>query len=323
MGKLKYAFDYSKIIQFNGENYHIRVRTNSEANPVVLFLHGGPGSPDRAHTMRFQSPLADYLTLVAWDQRGCGKAYDAEKAKNERLTPKFCAKDANNVVEYLKKRFNKKTIFIVGHSYGSQLGLWLASEYPENIAAYIGVGQFVNSVLNEDYSFRFVMEEAIKRNDSRAIKKINEIGPPQNGFYKNNNIMRQRNYLHKYGGAEYGSSKSFINQILRSVPLLLTEYKPVELVKYIRGINYCLSQPIAQERTDFLTSVTTLDVPVYLTLGHHDYNCPWELGEQWFKQLAAPRKELIWFEKSAHSPQWEEPELWNKELLRIVKENDV
>ena len=86
----------------------------------------------------------------------------------------------------------------------------------------------------------------------------------------------------------------------------------------MKGFVYCISQPLSRYEAHFLTEVTELKVPVYLLLGHHDYNCSWELGEKWLKQLKAPQKELVWFENSAHSPQWEEPELWNKEFSRII-----
>ena len=68
---------------------------------------------------------------------------------------------------------------------------------------------------------------------------------------------------------------------------------------------------MAKDDPDFMNTAKTLDVPVYLTLGRHDFNCVHTLAEEWFEQLDAPEKRLIWFENSAHSPQWEESEKWN------------
>lgn len=130
-----YEIDSAEKITYKNQTYYIRIRTCDGNNPVVLFLHGGCGSPDRAQVMKYQSPLADKFTLVAWDQRGSGMAYDKKEAKTLTLTKEIYVEDAHNVVCYLKERFNKEKIIIVGHSFGSVLGTWLAKEYPNDILA--------------------------------------------------------------------------------------------------------------------------------------------------------------------------------------------
>lgn len=323
MSKRKYKLDYKETINISGQNYYIRVRSNDKNNRVVLFLHGGCGNPDRAHMIKYQSVLADNFTLVAWDQRGSGLSYNKEESKNTTLSMELYIEDAYRIVKYLKDHFKQQKIIIVGHSFGSILGTWLSYKYPEDIFAYVGVGQCISYKDNELISYNFALEKARQAKDKKAIKTLNKIGAPINGKYSINHsksIYLQRSVLHKYGGATYSNKKPYWQELLfHELPILLKEYSICGLVKYIKGLIYCVNSPIALEDPDFINSVTELKVPVYLLLGHHDYNCSWELSEQWFVSLKAPYKKLIWFENSAHSPHWEQSQEWNKEFEKLFK----
>lgn len=321
---MRYALDSKERIAFNGNEYFIRIRSANEKNPVVLFLHGGCGSPDRAHIIKYQSPLADKFTLVAWDQRGAGYAFNKKQSKEIILTKKLYIEDAHNVVMYLKERFNQERIIVVGHSFGSVLGVWLSALYPQDIKAYVGVGQSIDYNMNEEMSYAWTLKEAKRINDKKAIKILQEIGYPENGKYKNNQrqcILKQRSILHKLGGANYANRKSYWQELLfNELPILAKEYSFNGLVKYIKGLSYCGNSPLANENPEFFNTIKKLEVPVYLLLGHHDYNCPFELAEKWLENLDAPYKKLIWFENSAHSPQWEESEKWNNTFRSLFKE---
>lgn len=110
---MKYLLDSTETVEINNKKYYLRIRLNNLDNPVVLFLHGGVGSPDRFYVMKCQSPLADLCTLVAWDQPGSGFAYDSMCAKTEKLTMEGYIEDTHIIIDYLKERFNKDKIIIV------------------------------------------------------------------------------------------------------------------------------------------------------------------------------------------------------------------
>lgn len=312
----KYEIDCKEVAEVGGEKYYLRIRGQDVKNPVVLFLHGGCGSPDRAHMLRFQSPLAEKFTLVAWDQRGSGLAYDKREAANTVLTRELIVSDAVNVVGWLKRRFGKDKIIIVGHSWGSAIGVWLAQAVPEDICAYVGIGQVVDYVRNEQMSYVWTLEEAERMGDVKSLETLAEIGYPENGVYAGDNRacqMKQRAVLHKLGGATYANRRPYWQELLfHDIPIVLGEYGLSGAVKYIKGISYSGSSPMARDNPDFMNTAKKLDVPVYLTLGRHDFNCVHTLAEEWLERLEAPVKKLIWFENSAHSPQWEEAEEWNR-----------
>ena len=296
----------------------LRLRGTKEDNPVVLFLHGGPGVCDRHFILEEQAELTDVCTIVCLDQRGAGKSYTRAQGKREMSVDQV-VEDARIVVEFLCDNFHKEKIYIVGHSYGSFLGVLLCQRYPKHIAAYVGLGQLADGPENERISYEFVWNEAQKRGDAKAIADLTRIGAPVHGFYKSlDDLTVQRNYMTKFGGAAQGESESIFASMVLPV-LRSPEYTLGDLIRYAIGAYYNMRELWRQVITcDFLSTVQKLDVPVYITAGRHDRNTPPELAKRWLDALVAPKKEWFWFEDSAHSPIREEKEKWNKTLRTQV-----
>ena len=320
MSKIKYALDTKEKIQLGGVTQSIRIRSTDPNLPVLLFLHGGPGVCDRHWVLGDQSGLAEVATMVCWDQRGAGLSYD-KKAPLSVMTVSRMVEDAAELVEYLCKRFDKEKVIVVGHSWGSLLGTLLVHRHPEHIAAYIGMGQYVEGDRNEQISYDFVMNVAKERGDKKALADLERIGAPVNGHYRSiADLQVQRDYMTKYGGGGYKESGSLITSLV--IPLILTpEYRLWDLIGYTNGA-YASLDALWDEvvDADLISEVKSLAVPVYLTEGRHDQNTPPVLAQEWFDNLEAPYKEWIWFEESAHSPIKEEPELWGKTVRRIIGE---
>ncbi len=313
-----YPIDEHKKLPLNNTLLDVRIRGTNEQNPVALFLHGGPGVCDRQFVLKDQAPLTDVCTIVCLDQRGSGRSYTAAQAKLP-MDMETVTEDARLVIDYLRERFKKDKVIVVGHSYGSYLGVLLASKYPEKIAAYVGIGQVANGAENERISYEFVWNEAQRRGDKKAIRELTRIGEPKNGLYASlDDLTVQRNLMTKYGGAAHGHKESIITSI--ALPVLCSpEYGISGLIPYAKGAYYNLralwKEVIA---CDFTESVLKLDVPVYLTIGRHDSNTPPEISKSWFDALEAPKKEWFWFENSAHSPIREEAARWNEVFRKEV-----
>lgn len=319
---MKYPIDEKLFVTLGGVKESIRIRSTDEKLPVLLFIHGGPGVCDRHWVLKYQSNIANVATMVCWDQRGAGLSYSKD-LKKEDMTVSRMIEDAKELLQYLKERFNKSKIYIVGHSWGSLLGTLLANKYPEHIAAYIGMGQFIDGPENEKLSYEFVLNEATKRGDKKALKDLQRIGWPKEGHYASlDDLMVQRDLMTKYGGEDYGESDGIIKAVV--MPILKSpEYTLFDLIKYYKGTFFNLNS-LWDEVVDsnLFVTVPQLKVPVYLTQGRHDQNCPIPISLRWFEQLKAPRKEWIWFEKSAHSPIKNEPELWGETVIRIIQEEE-
>ncbi|MBR4471682.1 MAG: alpha/beta fold hydrolase [Erysipelotrichaceae bacterium] len=320
-----FVIDTNYDIDVNNDRQNIRILSTDENNPVILFVHGGPGVCDRSMVIPNQSKyLVDDFTMVCWDQRMAGKNYRRKKAK-EKMTLDQQVEDLNCVVNYLCERFKKEKIYIVGHSWGSVLSCLFLPKHPEHIKAYIGMGQFVNGPENEQLSYDFVMDYAKQHENKKAIKDLQKIGRPVGGLYKGgiDALMVQRNYMTKFGGGTYKGRDNIYDSLLK--PFFKSgEYKVIpDLYRYYKGCFYCLEQlweDIA--RLEFDKSVKKLDVPVYLFQGDHDKNTPTVLARKWFDDLEAPYKEYMPFHESAHSPINEECELWGTTLKEKLLERE-
>jgi pimeloyl-ACP methyl ester carboxylesterase len=195
-------------VMINGATEWLSIRGRDRRNPVLLFLHGGPGSPAMPEAYTFQSPWEDFFTVVQWDQRGTGKTYAANdpKALASTMTIEQMTSDAEEVTRYLQKRFAKRKIFLLGHSWGTVLGVALAQRHPEWFYAYLGVGQFVNLKKNEEEGYQFALDQARAHQNIDAERELLALAPYPGaaGQLTFDRIGAQRKWLTYYGGMTYG-----------------------------------------------------------------------------------------------------------------------
>ena len=317
-------------INLNGLMQTIHIKGNKDDNPILLFLHGGPGVTNRHSVMTTNDDLLDDFTIVAWDQRGTGGSYKGAKA--EDLTINQMIEDANALVDYLCEKFNKKKIFVIGGSWGSLLGTWLLNKHPEKIAAFVGFGQVVNIHKNELISWQYSLDEATKAGDTESVETLKRIGPPVMGCYKGGDVfdtmMLQRNIMMKYGGySKQEGKQDYFNAMVKPI-VLSGEYSLSDLYGYVKGYKFVLRNMWKEVgTTDFEKTCVEFKAPIFIFDGRLDYNTPSELVEHWFDMIKAPRKELHWFEKSGHNPMSDEgpafKKLLKETLLPIAKEEKI
>lgn len=295
----------------------ILIRGIDSTKPIILFLHGGPGTSSMGLYKKSASNLERHFVVVLWDQRGAGKSFASNKPNSDMNINQFVL-DACELTAKLCNRFNQKKIFLVGHSWGSLIGILALQKHPELFHAYIGMGQIANMQKGELVSYDWTLEQAKKANDKDAIKTLFDIGkPPYTGDWQKK-IMKQRRLMGKYGGEFYGSSKGAIPTVLKSL-IFTTEYTLLDKINFFRGglksIKLLWSEIM---KVNLEEQAIYLKVPIYFALGKHDYEVPFMLAEHYFKVLEAPSKELIWFENSAHLPNVEENEKFNDLLINHI-----
>lgn len=303
-------------IMLGGLEQYILMRGRNTNNPVILFLHGGPGSAQIGFAPRYQRELEKEFVVVNWDQRGAGKSYSKNITK-ESMTINQLISDAKELVDYLCMRFGVEKIYVAGHSWGSILGSLLVHRYPKRFIAYIGIGQVANMNDNELVSYQYVLEEARKASNKKAVRALEKIGQPP---YKNQikDLMIQRKWLSKFKGAVY--EKKLTKEIMGSF-LTDPEYSLINILDFFKGNKFSVKLMWSELLAfDIMRDVPEMKVPAYFCIGRHDYNTPFELSYKYYEILKAPHKEYIWFERSAHSPNFEEPEKFNETVVRIKKE---
>jgi len=292
-------------VKLGGQFQWILIRGADAAKPVILFLHGGPGTADMSLLRKRMDELEKHFVVVSWDQRGAGKSHAAVNP-NSSMTIEQIVSDACELTRMLCQRFNQKKIFLAGHSWGSVLGILVVRKQPDFYFAYIGIGQIACMKENEQLSYQWTLEQAKNANDRQTVKKLVEMGkPPYPGNWQKK-FMTQRRFLGKYGGEIYGNSKGAFPAVVGSL-IRSTEYNLADKVNFFRGIFSSVRLIWPELMTINLKELApTLKVPIYFILGKHDFEAPSMLAEQYFEILDAPGKELIWFENSAHLPIVEE-----------------
>ncbi|MBN1881114.1 MAG: alpha/beta hydrolase [Deltaproteobacteria bacterium] len=310
-------------VTLGGFEQWLVIRGVDRRNPILLFIHGGPGVPETPLFMSVCKDLQDDFVVVTWDQRGTGLSFSKDVPTETMNVEQFIT-DAHELVGYLKDRFGAEKIYIVGHSWGSVLGMYLIDRYPEDFYAYVGIGQVVNTYENERLSFEYAYTRAVEEGNRKAIGELEEIGPPVNGVYGDDpsdldGLMTQRKWLLKYNGVMHEES-SHLKYYFAYV--LSPEYSIFDAVNVLRGVNYSLDLMWNQVlQVDFFTEITQVQVPVYFFVGRYDYNTPFELVEKYFDVLDAQKKELVWFEESAHMISSEEPERFTRLMVdKVLRE---
>lgn len=286
-----------------GVEQWLSIRGWDTSKPVLLYLHGGPGYAQVAVARFFQRELERCFVVVQWDQRGAGKSYSRNVPRESMNVEQFIS-DTRELVEMLKNRFHAPKVYLVGHSWGSMLGMLLAARHPDLIHAFVGVGQFVEDSELEQISYRYVLDKATAAGDRRAIKKLAAIGPPP---YKSHREMRmQRAWLEKYGGTfhRHVGDIQWLSSTVNFwiMGLISPDASLMDAIRYFRGQTFSMENMWDEvSRLNLFELVPRVHVPVYFFLGRYDYNTPTEIVERYCEQLEAPRgKQIIWFEDSAH-----------------------
>ncbi len=303
-------------VKIGGIDQWIIIRGHDKNYPILLFLHGGPGSNEGFFAYKFQRDLEEHFIVVNWDQRGAGKSFSKKIPKESMNIEQFIL-DTSELIKLLLNRFNKKKLYLVGHSWGSILGTLVVSRYPEIIQAYIGVGQVVNILENEKVSYQFTIDQAKKLGKKKALKQLKKLEPyPEKDITDANTLKKQRKWLTKFGGVIHNETNwwSYIKIALGS-----PEYSLKDMIKFVRGSKLSI-EAMWEElfEIDFPSQITELKIPIYICMGRYDYNTPFELAEKYFNQIKAPKKEFIWFENSAHMLHIEEAEKFNDLLINKI-----
>ncbi len=310
-------------VRIGGIDQWIEVRGQDVNNPILLFIHGGPGVAFIPLSGAFQDPWEKYFTVVQWDQRGAGKTYTSNDKELQRRTmdvPQM-ERDTLDVANYLRTRFRRKKIFVIGHSWGSVLGLWLAHEHPEIIYAYVGTGQVVNMRQNEEIGYRDALQQARTRNNAQAVKELESIAPypSPNVDMTKTSIVRQ--WEQKLLGPPPGVPDFTDARRLLLDLVSAPEYSFADDYNFVHGQMFLFSIKILlpeMEKIDLSKLGYDFRAPIFFFEGKHDPYCPPSLILDYSQLIVAPQKEFIWFENSGHFPFFEEQQKFTDELVQRV-----
>ncbi|MFP4290152.1 MAG: alpha/beta fold hydrolase [Cyclobacteriaceae bacterium] len=299
--------------QINGVDQWILFSGKNDQNPVLLFLHGGPGLPLfplRKEIVK-KTKLEDYFTVAYWEQRGSGKSF-SKQIPDDSMHISQMEADTHVVVKLVAKKFAQASIYLMGHSWGSLLGLRQAAQHPELITAYLGIGQLINALTSDRQSYDFTLQQARKQNKKAALKQLEKIGPPP---FNVNKLMQQRGLLQKFDGTRRDGGGSLL-QLVKDA-FTTPEYRLKEVFSMLSNALYSLNHLWDELYQYDLHEINKVEVPVYFLHGRHDHTVSYDVAHSFYEKLEAPKgKKFITFENSAHYPFVEEAEVFNDFLTK-------
>jgi len=301
-----------EAVEINGINQWISIRGKDRTNPVLLWLHGGPGSAQMSMSHHFDKELEEEYVVVHWDQRGAGKS-NHRGFPEETMTIQQFKDDTVVLINYLQERLEQEKIYLLGHSWGTQLGIELVDKYPEKFNAFIAVSQVVDHARAVEIASDWLRQEMKKSGDQEGLEKLDEIDNPA---YYHSDYREFAQLAVSYGG---NYDKSLLELAL--ISFKAPEYTFIDYYRLLDGMNRG-GAPIHRDgimtQFNYMDSIPEIEVPIYFFIGRNDYNTPYQLVEEYFNEIKAPAKELIVFEDSAHTPFISENQKFNHELIKIL-----
>ncbi|MEM1150311.1 MAG: alpha/beta hydrolase [Pseudomonadota bacterium] len=302
-----------RMVSLGGSQQYVLIRGRDKTAPLLLYLHGGPGTSAMAFNRVYNAELEDDFVFVNWDQRGTGYSYSAA-ADPDTLTLDRITRDLDELVDLLLAEFEQEQLVLIGHSWGSLLGLEYISRHPEKVAAYIGIGQMTNTPVSEALVYDWALAQATAAEDQDALRILNEIGAPP--YDTVGEMMQHRSVVNKFGGS-WGKPFSEIDYALTAIRA--PEFSWLGLRDILRGGDVSLKALFPTfVRLDAEETYPVLEVPVYFFLGRNDRVVSPDPAVEYMTVLEAPEKDIVWFEGASHSPQWEAPARFMDELRRLT-----
>ena len=305
------SINQSKFITLGEVQQYLIIRGENVENPVLLMLHGG--TSETAHFVKFNHALEEDFTVVYWEQRGEGKSY-VKGSDSTLLTLERYVEDIHELTQLLKEQFSQDKIYLLGHSFGTLLGMKTIVKYPEDYRAYIAVSQVANSITSDNIAYDKLLQVA-KGRDFKKLKNIERVTKENLltiDFTKRSNDMIMLSL--KYGGLHY--NKSFWNIVKTSMLPILT-FKEYRFKDKLKAMTQHEERIVMFYKELLIDSVIKIDVPIYFMHGVDDLIVNYELTKTYFDKIEAPYKEFIVFDKSAHLPPFEEADRFN-EVVRGV-----
>ena len=294
------------VVSINGADQGMFIRSRNPANPVLLFVHGGPGVPEYWLTAKYPSHLEDYFTVCWWEQRGAGLSYHPD-IPAQTMTYAQLISDTIAVTDYLRQRFDKEKIYLMAHSGGSFFAIQAAAQRPDLYYAYIGMGQMVYGLRSEQLAQAYMLTKFKESGNTQAVTLLEDnpvtLDSPLPAAYD-----RVRDaYMHSLGIGTTRDMRSVEADIFLA-SWFSRDYTLGEKVNFWRGKFW--SKDLLWKTammTDLRPQISELQLPVYFLHGAYDYTVAYPLTRDFAAQLKAPIKGFYTFAQSAHTPLFEEP----------------
>jgi pimeloyl-ACP methyl ester carboxylesterase len=296
--------------RLNGIDQSVILRGRSTSNPILIWVHGGPGTSETPLFRHFNAPLEDHFLVVYWDQRYAGQSLDPFGPKPTHESAEDYVEDLGALIERLCARFHRNRVVLVAHSAGTVPALLYVERHPERVAAYVGVGQVANTPESEVGSYTFVLEAARKAGDTGAVARLTKMAPPP---WKED--FTPRDLVAKYGGA-FHANVGLPSLAIITLRASEANWHDVAALLLVGSYNRLSMQTFHDAILD--VDHAHFSVPIFFVSGRYDRVVSASLAYRYLGRISAPSKRFVWFENSAHGPPFEEPDKFNAWVINTI-----
>lgn len=304
-----------EAIHLGGARQWVTIRSHDTANPILLYVHGGPGMSDMGAIRHFVPRLEEQFTVVHWSQRGAGKSYSAQLPTASMTVGQF-VDDLEELTRYLLERFGQQKLFLVGQSWGTLLCMRLVKRAPELFHAYVGVNQVVDRPQEELISYRATLDQARRLGRQKAVTQLEALGEPVDGHYATlEGTLLHKTWARTLGIVTYDPKR--FTEFGKAI-MLNPELTCKDLFNLFRALRWNMELLWGEFCSPNLrTEIAAVEVPIYFVAGRHDRVTSPQLQAEYLDDLQAPAKEFILFDHAAHIACFEEPDRFYELMLSV------
>lgn len=321
--KTQNGIQESTYIEINGIKQYIQIRGEDTNNPVMIFIHGGPAGPMGYVSAYFQKALESELTIIHYDQRGCGRTYYTNN-KDSNTNVHLLLDDLNEIVKYAKQRFGKEKVIIAGHSWGSSLGTIYVQTHPENVMCYIGISQVTNCIKNKISIARMALEKEEIRGteDESLLYEIKERFEKLTKYddLSINDLMHLVTISGKYIACK--GQVSALKTMWLGVTSPDMNLKDVQWFFKTMNVNFFHQNRQLMEYAMFEFDIEELprsyNVPVYFIAGEGDYSICQTDARLYYESIDAPDKAFYMLKNVGHNMFMDNPILFCNTIKDII-----
>lgn len=276
------------FVPVGGIKQWITIRGDDRRNPTILILHGGPGDPDSQLAYFFRA-WEHSFTVVQWDQRGAGRTYELYGNATPDMTLDQFIADGAGVADYARRRLNQPKIILLGHSWGSALGVYLTKRHPDLFCAYVGTGQIVRTADNEPRYYAYALDRVIAHDDSAGLAELRRIGPPP--YRSSTQEQGVRKWLNRY--LDSADSRFLLEAV--SVALRDSRYSFEDFSQWQAG-HLSFSLPVMgriYDAIDLNSLDDSMPLPFFIVDGRSDPLAPPDLAARYLRAIRAPEKGMF------------------------------
>ncbi len=293
--------DLQGFIALGGIEQWVTIRGAACGNPVLLFIHGGPGNTMSPYSATIFADWESHFTIVQWDQRGAGRTYERNPASSgATLSLARMSGDGIELATFLTAALDQRRIVLIGTSWGSALGVHMARERPQLFHAYVGVSQLVSYRDNQTASYRNLLRRARAADDAETVEAIEALGPPPWSNPRNFGILRRAIRTYERRASDPSPASWWVPSPLYATPAAAAAYEAGEDYSYLQFVG--LAGDGMLSRIDLPALGRRFEMPFFLVQGADDILTDPGVARRYFDTVSAPEKRFMLVARAGHDP---------------------